>query len=154
MVEILHVRRWEKRNRTNFFWGIVKVFVGSVRHGDIETFCLLRYWYILSPKFINILNYIKSLCIIFALNWFKYFDQKNQTIFVQKCFNILRPKYIRGGKMFQYLYVVYYSHWALLLKFLLYFASDMCKNRNFSEDHSFSVYVLNEWPPRIAIKSY
>ena len=33
-------------------------------------------------------NYIKSLCIIFIPNWFKYFDQKNQSqSSVPKCFN-------------------------------------------------------------------
>ena len=41
--------------------GVLKNFV----FWGIETFCLLRYWNILSPKFIAILNYIKSLCIIF-----------------------------------------------------------------------------------------
>ena len=38
MEKFLHVRRWEKRNRTNFYWGVVKVFVGSIQYGDIETF--------------------------------------------------------------------------------------------------------------------
>ena len=30
----------------------------------VATFCLLGFWNILSPKFIRILSYIKSLCII------------------------------------------------------------------------------------------
>ena len=44
MVEFLHVRRWEKINRINVYWGVVKVCVGSIRLGGIETFCLLKYW--------------------------------------------------------------------------------------------------------------
>ena len=40
MVEFLRVRRWEKRNRTNFYSGVVKVCVGSVQHEGIEAFCL------------------------------------------------------------------------------------------------------------------
>ena len=108
MVEFLCVRRWEKRNKTDFYRGVVKVCVRSIGHGGIETFCFLRYWNILSPTFIKILNYIKSLCIVFMLNQFKYFDQKNQEIFIQKCFNTLRPRYVSGSKMFQYLHVVYY----------------------------------------------
>ena len=42
------------------------------------------------------------------LNQFKYFEQKNQKIFIQKCFNTLSPKYVPGGKIFQYHQVVYY----------------------------------------------
>ena len=45
----------------------------------------------------HILNYIKSLCIIFVLNWFIYSDQKNQTIFIQKRFNKHRAKYNPRG---------------------------------------------------------
>ena len=56
---------------------------------------------ITSPKFIKTLRYFKSLCIIFMLNWFKYFQQKIKQ-FNQKCFNIFRPKYVPGGKLFQY----------------------------------------------------
>ena len=33
-------------------------------------------------------------------------NNKNQTIFIQKCFNALRPKYVPGGKMSQYPHVV------------------------------------------------
>ena len=53
---------------------------------------------------------------VFMLNLFKYFDRKNQTIFIRKCFNTLRPKYdlghkifYPGGKMFQYPQLVYYE---------------------------------------------
>ena len=55
----------------------------SIQYKGIETFCLLiyilvwGYWNILSPKFIRFLNYIKSLCIIFMLNWFIFFIQKS-----------------------------------------------------------------------------
>ena len=52
----------------------------------------------LSQKFIKILNYIKYLCIFFMLNWFKYFDQRNQTIFIQQYFSTLRLKYVPGGR--------------------------------------------------------
>ena len=38
MVELVYVRRWEKRNRCNAYWRIVKVCVGSIGHGGIETF--------------------------------------------------------------------------------------------------------------------
>ena len=31
MVELLSVRRWEKRNRSNFYWGAVKMSVGSIQ---------------------------------------------------------------------------------------------------------------------------
>ena len=39
MVEFLYVRR-EKRNRTDFYWEVVKVCVGNIWHEGIETFCL------------------------------------------------------------------------------------------------------------------
>ena len=38
MVEILHVRRLEKRNRANFHWWVVEVYVGSMQYGGIERF--------------------------------------------------------------------------------------------------------------------
>ena len=86
MVKFLRFRRLEKRNRTDFYWRVIKVCVGSIQRGGIETFCLL------SSKFIKILNYIKPLCIIFMLIWFTYFDQI--------CFNTLRPKYVQGVNCF------------------------------------------------------
>ena len=67
--------------------------VGSIWHGGTETFCLL------SPNFIKILNYVKSLCIIFVLNWFKYFDQKNQTIFYPKMFQYSQTKICSRGQL-------------------------------------------------------
>ena len=39
MVEFLHARGWEERNRTNFYWGVVNVCVSSMWHGGNETFC-------------------------------------------------------------------------------------------------------------------
>ena len=30
---------WEKRNRSNVYWRFVKMCVGSIRYGGIETFC-------------------------------------------------------------------------------------------------------------------
>ena len=65
VVELLHTRRWEKRNRTDFYWRIVKVYLGNILYRGIETFSLLRYWNILSSKFLKCLNYNKPLCIIF-----------------------------------------------------------------------------------------
>ena len=38
MVEFLCVRRREKRSRPYFYWGIVKVFIGSIQCGGFETF--------------------------------------------------------------------------------------------------------------------
>ena len=92
MVELLCVRRWEKRNRSNFYWGFVKVCVGSIPYGGIDKFCLRNYWNILSSKFIKILNYIKSLCINFKIRQF----------FIQTCFNTFRQKHVSESKMFQY----------------------------------------------------
>ena len=51
MVETLRVRRWEKRNRFNFYWGVVKVCVGSIQYGGIETFCA---WTFLSEFLVKI----------------------------------------------------------------------------------------------------
>ena len=44
----------EKSNRHNFYWRVLKVCVGSIKYGGLETFCLLTYWNILRPKFIKI----------------------------------------------------------------------------------------------------
>ena len=38
MVEFLHVRRWKKRNRTEFYWVVEQVCVGSIQYRGIETF--------------------------------------------------------------------------------------------------------------------
>ena len=38
MVEVSCVRRWEKRNRTKFYCGVVKVCVGSIQYRGIDTF--------------------------------------------------------------------------------------------------------------------
>ena len=35
MVEFLYTRRWEKINKTDFYWGVVKVYADNVRHGGI-----------------------------------------------------------------------------------------------------------------------
>ena len=43
MKELMLVRRWKKRNTIDFYWGVVKVSVGSIQYGVIETF-----WAILS----------------------------------------------------------------------------------------------------------
>ena len=54
------------------------MYVGSIQYGGIETFCLLRYGNILSPKLIKILNYN------FMQNWLKYFDKKKSDKFYLK----------------------------------------------------------------------
>ena len=112
MVEFLHVKRREKRNRTDFYQGIVKVCVAGIQYGATETFCLLKYFNILGSRFAKILKYSKCLSIIFMLNWFKHFDpQKKQSIFYpKKCFNTLRPKYVPRSRMFQYSRISYYWH--------------------------------------------
>ena len=62
--------------------------VSSTQYEGIETFFPLKH--ILVWEYWNILNYIKSLCIIFMLNWFEHFDQKIETKFsVPKRFNTL-----------------------------------------------------------------
>ena len=63
----------------------MKVSVGSKQIGCIEIFCLLKYWVMFWT--------ISS----FMLNLFKYSNQKNQTIFIQKCINTFRPKYDSGS---------------------------------------------------------
>ena len=82
----------------------------------------------------------KSLCIISILNRFKYFDQNNQTIFIQKSVNTIRPKYDPGGKRFNTPPMLYTTF--ILIHFvvsgpreldffsLIYFLS--CKIRNLS----------------------
>ena len=54
----------KKRNKSNVYWRVVKMCVGSMQYVGIETFYLLSYLNIL----IQTLNYIKSLCIVFMLN--------------------------------------------------------------------------------------
>ena len=87
------------RCTTNIQYAGIETFCppGTYWPGGIETFCLLRYWNILSPEFINILNYINSICKFFILNCFKYFEifwqKKNRRanlskFFVQKYINI------------------------------------------------------------------
>ena len=40
MVEFLRTKRWEKRNKTNFYWEVVKVGFSIIQYGGIETFWL------------------------------------------------------------------------------------------------------------------
>ena len=45
MLRLVHVRRWEKRNRSNAYWEVVRVR-DSIQYGGIETFYLgVRYSY-------------------------------------------------------------------------------------------------------------
>ena len=116
MLGLVRIKIWERRNGSNVYWSVVKVCVGSIQLVGIETFYFLRYWNILSSKFIKILNYIKSLCIIFMLNWFKHLI-KNQIIFCLKNCQYFRRKYVPGDKMFQYPLTVYhYTHQKNFLK--------------------------------------
>ena len=105
----MRVRRWEQRSRSNVYWRVVKVCVGSIQYGVIETSCLLRYRNILSSKFIKILNYIKSLCIIFMLNGLKYFEQKIRKLLSKNISTPSDENMFQGGKIFQYPHIVYYS---------------------------------------------
>ena len=43
MVEFVRFRKCEKRNRTDFYWEIVKVCACTIRHGGIETFWAQTY---------------------------------------------------------------------------------------------------------------
>ena len=49
MVELLQDRRWEKRNRTNFYRVMLLVCISSIQFGLIEIFCHRRLctktWY-------------------------------------------------------------------------------------------------------------
>ena len=36
MVEFLCVRRWGKGNKTKFYWGVLKVYVGSIQYGVLK----------------------------------------------------------------------------------------------------------------------
>ena len=46
MVRFLSLRRWDKRNRSNFYWGVVKVCVGSIKCGVIflSEFLVKIFW--------------------------------------------------------------------------------------------------------------
>ena len=44
-------------------------------------------------------NFIKILNYNFTLSWFKYFDQKNYTMFILKMFQYIRPKYLQGANV-------------------------------------------------------
>ena len=117
MVEFLHARRWEKWNRTCISWRVVKVCVGIIWHGGIGIFCFL------TPKFIKILNFIKSLCVIFLLSWFNYCDQKlRQFSFINtlipiytmsqraKCFNTPMSDTTHHCK-FDLCQIIWYKFW-------------------------------------------
>ena len=75
MVELEHVRRWEKGNRSNIYWRVVKLCVGSIHYGTNEIFCPLGTYFAISVIFWT--NQV------FMLNWFKYFKQ-NITQFLFK----------------------------------------------------------------------
>ena len=99
MLELMRVRKWKKRNRTNFYWRVVKVCVGNMSYGGIGTSCFLKYWNVLSSNFLKSLDYVKSLCIVFMLTWFKYFDQKSDN-FLFKNFSIFHKNMSQGAKRF------------------------------------------------------
>ena len=98
MVGLVHVRKWEKRNRSDVYWGVLKVCTGSIQIGGIEAFCLLRYWVIFST--------ISSL-------YANFFTKKSDN-FYPKMFQYSQTKiWVRwqnmfpGGKMFQYPQFIY-----------------------------------------------
>ena len=74
MVEVLCVRRREKRNRTNFYCGVVKVCVGSIQYRGIDTFwdrklCMYFFCQIFFGQ--NVSEYLKQFSI------FQYSTRKN-----------------------------------------------------------------------------
>ena len=38
MVGLVLARRWEKRNRNDFYWRVIKVCVDIIQYGGVETF--------------------------------------------------------------------------------------------------------------------
>ena len=92
---MVRVRRRKKRNRPNVNWRVVTVRVGSIQYRSIKIFCPLGTYLVLWD--ICIATY-QVFMYIFMSNWFKYFDQKNQTIFIRKCFNTHRAKYVPRGQ--------------------------------------------------------
>ena len=44
MVEFLHVRRWEKRNRTNFYWVMLQCVYNLIvlKHFDTQTLDIVQ----------------------------------------------------------------------------------------------------------------
>ena len=83
----MHVRRWEKRNRSKFYSRSTKVLVVSIQIGGIET---IASW--------GIESHFEQYQVL-MLNLFKYFDKNNHTIFIQKCFSTLRLKYDPSSKI-------------------------------------------------------
>ena len=122
MVGLVHTRRWEKINRSNGYWRVIKVCVSSMQHFISFSYYNISYFILQHTIASWGIELYFELYQVFMLHFFKYFDQKNQAIFIQKCFNTLRPKYDSsgkicslGGKMFQYPHVVYYTWLDFLL---------------------------------------
>ena len=96
--EISACQKMRKRNKSNVYWGNIKLCIGSIKYEDIDTSCPLRYRNILSSTFE----------LEFYANWFKYFDLKIRQFLCLKYFNTLRTKYDPGDKIFQYPDIAYY----------------------------------------------
>ena len=75
---------------------------------------------------------------VFILNLFKYFDQKNQIIFIQKCFNTPRPKYDPGGKIF--------SQGAKYFNNPNLYATDNIRNITTGEGDDYTASCLLDYP--------
>ena len=102
----VHVRRWEKRNRSNVYWRIMKVCVSSIQDGVLKNFTFLgieKIWTISSL-------YIIFLIFDFLFLWKKSDDfypkifQYSQTKICPRWLNVF-PR----DKMFQYPHILYYS---------------------------------------------
>ena len=94
MVEFLLVRKWEKRNRTNFYWEVLKILlvrISSIQYGSTGTFWYRKLykktWYS-SKIFMNFINFSCLiffqnvsilLWIIYALGILEQFGAKNYT---------------------------------------------------------------------------
>ena len=93
----VHVRRWEKRNRSNVYWRIMKVCVSSIQDGVLKNFTFLG---------IEKIWTISSLYIIFLIFDFLFLWKKSDD-FYPKIFQYSQTKicprwlmYSQGTKCF------------------------------------------------------
>ena len=87
--------------------------MGVLKHLPPDSYFGLVVLKHFGPKFIKILKYIKTLCIFFMLNYFKYFEKfwsKKLDKKIHMQFSV--PKYFNTprSKMSQYPHIVYYRH--------------------------------------------
>ena len=77
MVGFLRVRRWEKRNKINFYW----VCVGSIQYSGIETFWKRKLCmnFLIWKVLLNLSNYttksdVKNLTVVDTSKFIKKLD--------------------------------------------------------------------------------